>query len=206
MIPIPISAPAPATACPRSAALNSIPSATCWTRRKCCARKRCTKRTRPDTSTTATSGPAGQGTDKNEVVIGISPAFGLKLYQTTAGHRLSEVLGAMIEAIRERGLKPASCASSTRPIRHSSAFRRRGFPAGASASAFRPRAPPSSTSATACRTTISNCFPTRRSPGSSTIAGLAPMPRPMRWAKCRNPSWCRRAARPWARATTPASR
>ena len=40
------------------------------------------------------------------VVIGISPAFGLKLFQTTAGHRLSEVLGVMTEAIAARGLKP----------------------------------------------------------------------------------------------------
>jgi propanediol dehydratase large subunit len=51
-------------------------------------------------------GAAGQGAGKDDVVIGISPAFGLKLYRTTAGHRLSEVLGVMTEAIRARGLKP----------------------------------------------------------------------------------------------------
>lgn len=51
-------------------------------------------------------GPAAAGTGRDDVVIGISPAFGLKLYQTTAGHRLSEVLGAMMEAIRSRGLIP----------------------------------------------------------------------------------------------------
>jgi propanediol dehydratase large subunit len=45
-------------------------------------------------------------TDKSDVVIGISPAFGRKLFQTTAGHRLSEVLSAMMQAIRDRGLKP----------------------------------------------------------------------------------------------------
>jgi propanediol dehydratase large subunit len=51
-------------------------------------------------------GPAAEGTDPSDVVIGISPAFGLKLYQTTAGHRLSEVLGEIMQAIRARGLKP----------------------------------------------------------------------------------------------------
>ena len=51
-------------------------------------------------------GPAAEKSAKDDVVIGISPAFGLKLYRTTAGHRLSEVLGVMIDAIRERGLKP----------------------------------------------------------------------------------------------------
>jgi propanediol dehydratase large subunit len=51
-------------------------------------------------------GEAQPGTDGKEVVIGISPAFGLKLFQTTAGHKLSEVLGVMMEAIRARGLTP----------------------------------------------------------------------------------------------------
>ena len=45
----------------------------------------------------------GQATD--EVVIGISPAFGVKLYQTTAGHRLSDVLRLLIEGITARGLR-----------------------------------------------------------------------------------------------------
>lgn len=45
----------------------------------------------------------GQATD--EVVIGISPAFGVKLYQTTAGHRLSDVLRVLIEGITARGLR-----------------------------------------------------------------------------------------------------
>ena len=52
---------------------------------------------------------AGRGArsgDAADVVIGISPAFGLKLFQTTAGHRLSDVLRAMTEAIRARGLTP----------------------------------------------------------------------------------------------------
>ena len=53
-----------------------------------------------------TSGAASESSDPKDVVIGISPAFGLRLFQTTAGHRLSDVLAAMIEAIRERGLSP----------------------------------------------------------------------------------------------------
>jgi propanediol dehydratase large subunit len=51
-------------------------------------------------------GEAHPGSDKREVVIGISPAFGLKLFQTTAGHKLSEVLQVMTGAIRQRGLVP----------------------------------------------------------------------------------------------------
>lgn len=44
--------------------------------------------------------------DPKDVVIGISPAFGLKLFQTTAGHRLSDVLGNLVNAIAARGLRP----------------------------------------------------------------------------------------------------
>ncbi|WP_374378854.1 propanediol/glycerol family dehydratase large subunit [Dongia sp.] len=40
---------------------------------------------------------------KNEVVIGVSPAFGLKLYRTLAGHPLSAVLRAMSEGITAQG-------------------------------------------------------------------------------------------------------
>ncbi len=50
-------------------------------------------------------GEAQNGSDTKEVVIGISPAFGLNLFQTTAGHRLSAVLKTMIDAIEKRGLK-----------------------------------------------------------------------------------------------------
>ena len=50
-------------------------------------------------------GKAISGDNKKEVVIGISPAFGLNLFQTTAGHRLSEVLRVMTSAIVARGLK-----------------------------------------------------------------------------------------------------
>ncbi|MBC8037570.1 MAG: glycerol dehydratase, partial [Rhizobiales bacterium] len=51
-------------------------------------------------------GPAKQSADFSDIVIGISPAFGLKLFQTTASHRLSEVLAAITGAIVKRGLKP----------------------------------------------------------------------------------------------------
>jgi propanediol dehydratase large subunit len=51
-------------------------------------------------------GEAGTGAAPDEVVIGISPAFGLKLFQTTAGHRLSDVLSVLTAAIRARGLTP----------------------------------------------------------------------------------------------------
>ena len=50
-------------------------------------------------------GPATKGGDAKEIVIGISPAFGLKLFQTTAGHRLSAVLKGLKEAIEKRGLR-----------------------------------------------------------------------------------------------------
>jgi propanediol dehydratase large subunit len=42
----------------------------------------------------------------NDIVIGISPAFGVRLFQTTGGLALSEVLKVLIEAIRGRGLRP----------------------------------------------------------------------------------------------------
>jgi propanediol dehydratase large subunit len=51
-------------------------------------------------------GEAHVSADAKDVVIGISPAFGLKLFQTTAGHPLSDVLGVMMDAIRARGLDP----------------------------------------------------------------------------------------------------
>ena len=98
---------------------------------------------------------------------------GVKLFQTVGGHPLSEVLGVMTEAIAARGLKP-------RVVRFKPhgghilprSFRRAPRRLAASASGCRPRARRSSISATACRTTISSCFPTRRSPGSSIIAQL----------------------------------
>jgi propanediol dehydratase large subunit len=44
--------------------------------------------------------------DNKDVVIGISPGFGLKLFQTTAGHRLSDVLAELVNAISARGMRP----------------------------------------------------------------------------------------------------
>ena len=46
------------------------------------------------------------GDSASEVVIGISPAFGIKLFQTLAGHPLSAVLQALSEGIREKGCVP----------------------------------------------------------------------------------------------------
>ena len=51
-------------------------------------------------------GEAQTSVDARDVVIGISPAFGLKLFQTTGGHPLSEVLWEMLAAISARGLVP----------------------------------------------------------------------------------------------------
>jgi propanediol dehydratase large subunit len=51
------------------------------------------------------TGRAAADAHAPEVVIGISPAFGVKLFQTVAGHPLSRVLHVMLEAIEARGLK-----------------------------------------------------------------------------------------------------
>jgi propanediol dehydratase large subunit len=53
----------------------------------------------------AVAGAASVGAARDEVVIGISPAFGLKLFQTTAGHKLSDVLRVMVDGITSRGLR-----------------------------------------------------------------------------------------------------
>ncbi len=53
-----------------------------------------------------TLGAAQPGGNGQEVVIGVSPAFGLQLFQTTAGHALSDVLAVMSAEIRKRGLRP----------------------------------------------------------------------------------------------------
>ncbi|MET1027967.1 MAG: propanediol/glycerol family dehydratase large subunit [Dongiaceae bacterium] len=50
--------------------------------------------------------PVGRGTAKAEIVIGLSPAFGVKLYRTLAGHPLSAVLRALTEGIRAKGGEP----------------------------------------------------------------------------------------------------
>ena len=48
-------------------------------------------------------GPAVMGNDPLEVVIGVSPAFGLKLFQTVAGHPLSSILLVLTAGIEEGG-------------------------------------------------------------------------------------------------------
>jgi propanediol dehydratase large subunit len=53
-----------------------------------------------------TMGPAQPGTDSREVVIGISPAFGLKIFRTLGGHPLSAVLDALTAGVRAKGGKP----------------------------------------------------------------------------------------------------
>ncbi len=48
-------------------------------------------------------GEAGAGSDAAEVVIGLSPAFGEKLYRSLAGHSLAEVLAALKGGIEAAG-------------------------------------------------------------------------------------------------------
>ena len=50
-----------------------------------------------------TMGPASAGNSPREVVIGISPAFGIKLFQAVAGHPLSAILRELIGGITEAG-------------------------------------------------------------------------------------------------------
>jgi len=47
---------------------------------------------------------ATPGSRKDEVVIGISPAFGLRLFRTTANHPLSQVLHELVAGIEAKGL------------------------------------------------------------------------------------------------------
>ena len=49
------------------------------------------------------AGPANVGCDKRDIVIGISPAFGVKLFQTVAGHPLSAVLRELLAGISDGG-------------------------------------------------------------------------------------------------------
>jgi len=48
-------------------------------------------------------GPAERGTDEREVVVGISPGFGIKMFKTLAGHPLSAVLGVLKRGIETGG-------------------------------------------------------------------------------------------------------
>lgn len=53
-----------------------------------------------------TLGQAERSADPRDVVIGVSPAFGVKLFRTLAGHPLSAVLSEMIAGIRAKGCNP----------------------------------------------------------------------------------------------------
>lgn len=53
-----------------------------------------------------TLGPAVKSGPPGEIVIGVSPSFGVKLYQTLAGHPLSAVLRALSEGMRSKGCVP----------------------------------------------------------------------------------------------------
>ncbi len=51
-------------------------------------------------------GTAVRGRDRHEVVVGLSPAFGVELTRTTAGHDLIDVMLALTEGIRDGGGVP----------------------------------------------------------------------------------------------------
>jgi propanediol dehydratase large subunit len=51
------------------------------------------------------TGVAVAGQDTDEIVIGVSPAFGSRLFATLAGHQLGAVLKALREGIASRGLR-----------------------------------------------------------------------------------------------------
>ena len=58
-------------------------------------------------------GIAKVGTNKNEVVIGISPAFGIQIFRSTADHFGSEILRSILEGIAEK-----SCVARVVRIKH----------------------------------------------------------------------------------------
>ncbi|MFC3074337.1 propanediol/glycerol family dehydratase large subunit [Shinella pollutisoli] len=49
------------------------------------------------------AGTAAPGADPTEVVIGISPAWGISIHETTAGHPLADVLEAIVRGVAEAG-------------------------------------------------------------------------------------------------------
>lgn len=53
-----------------------------------------------------TTGTAEKGRNPHEVVIGISPAFGIRLHTTTAGHELIDVLLSLCQGIEHAGGVP----------------------------------------------------------------------------------------------------
>lgn len=49
---------------------------------------------------------AAKGSDTHEVVVGISPAFGIQLHRTMAGHLLTDIIRSLTEGIADGGGKP----------------------------------------------------------------------------------------------------
>jgi propanediol dehydratase large subunit len=49
------------------------------------------------------AGSAALGRNTKEIVIGLSPAWGIDIHETTAGHKLSDVLDALITGIESAG-------------------------------------------------------------------------------------------------------
>ena len=79
-------------------------------RAKCCAPRRPSPPAEGRAHRLQDPGTGGASQDRpNEIVIGVSPAFGVKLYQTLAGHPLSAVLRALSDGIRAKG-----CVSADR--------------------------------------------------------------------------------------------
>lgn len=52
-----------------------------------------------------TMGPATAGSDPREIVVGLSPAFGTKLFRTLAGHSLARVLAEIVAGIEGGGCR-----------------------------------------------------------------------------------------------------
>jgi propanediol dehydratase large subunit len=48
-------------------------------------------------------GPARKGTEPAEVLVGVSPGFGTRLFRTLAGHPLSATLAEIVAGIEEAG-------------------------------------------------------------------------------------------------------
>jgi propanediol dehydratase large subunit len=69
----------------------------------------------PDRLELEDTGPAAEGKDADEIVIAVGPAFGCALHATLLGLPHSRVLAALIEGIRQEGMRPRVvriCATS----------------------------------------------------------------------------------------------
>lgn len=54
----------------------------------------------------AAQGEAVLGTDPGEVVIGLSPGYGERIHRSTAGHRVGDILAALMQGVRDAGATP----------------------------------------------------------------------------------------------------